>query len=133
MDGGRTAPSHCRLDAVAFVGTRRARQVGVAPREEEASHARSVPGPHDPARARPRPCTALLRGGAWLRAELGLAVSDIEATVAALRASAVTFETYDLPQIDPVTSIANFGPNRSAWFKDTEGDLIGIVELTGAG
>ena len=63
--------------------------------------------------------------------QLGFTVGDIEAEVSALRARGVTFESYDMPQFDAATSIATFPSVRSAWFKDTEGNLLGVAQLTG--
>jgi catechol 2,3-dioxygenase-like lactoylglutathione lyase family enzyme len=63
--------------------------------------------------------------------QLGFTVNDIEAEVGALRAKGVTFESYDMPQFDAATSIATFPGTRSAWFKDTEGNLLGIAQMTG--
>ena len=63
--------------------------------------------------------------------QLGFTVGDIEAEVGALRAKGVTFESYDMPQFDAATSIATFPGTRSAWLKDTEGNLLGIVQMTG--
>ena len=60
--------------------------------------------------------------------QLGFSVADIEAEVKALKARGVTFESYDMPQFDRETSVATFPPVRSAWFRDTEGNLLGIVE-----
>jgi len=65
--------------------------------------------------------------------QLGLAVADIEAEVRGLKAAGVAFESYDFPQFDAASSIATFPGTRSAWFKDTEGNLIGVVQLTDAG
>jgi catechol 2,3-dioxygenase-like lactoylglutathione lyase family enzyme len=61
--------------------------------------------------------------------QLGFQVGDIAAEVAELRTRGVVFETYDIPAFDPQTMIATFPTARSAWFKDTEGNLIGLVEL----
>ena len=63
--------------------------------------------------------------------QIGFTVDDIEAEVSALRAKGVTFESYDMPQFDAATSIATFPATRSAWFKDTEGNLLGIAQMTG--
>ena len=62
--------------------------------------------------------------------QLGFAVDDIEAEVGALRAKGVTFESYEMPQFDLATSIATFPGTRAAWFKDTEGNLLGLVQMT---
>jgi catechol 2,3-dioxygenase-like lactoylglutathione lyase family enzyme len=61
--------------------------------------------------------------------QVGFRVADIEAEVADLRRRGVTFESYDFPGFDPTTSIASFPANRSAWFRDTEGNLLGIVQM----
>jgi catechol 2,3-dioxygenase-like lactoylglutathione lyase family enzyme len=61
--------------------------------------------------------------------QIGFQVDDIAAEVAELRSRGVVFETYDMPAFDRETMIATFPAIRSAWFKDTEGNLIGIVEL----
>ncbi len=64
--------------------------------------------------------------------QLGFTVDDLEAEVGALRGKGVTFESYDMPQFDAATSIATFPGTRSAWFKDTEGNLLGMVQMTDA-
>jgi catechol 2,3-dioxygenase-like lactoylglutathione lyase family enzyme len=67
--------------------------------------------------------------------QLGWEVEDIEATVAELRARGVVFEEYDLPGLKTVNGIARVGGNypsrgglgeRAAWFRDSEGNLLGI-------
>ena len=62
--------------------------------------------------------------------QLGFTVDDLEEEVGALRQKGVTFESYDMPQFDAATSIATFPGTRSAWFKDTEGNLLGMVQMT---
>ena len=62
-------------------------------------------------------------------------VDDIEATVEELRSRGVVFEEYDLPGLRTVDGIAEVEGNypseggigeRGAWFKDSEGNLLGI-------
>ena len=63
-------------------------------------------------------------------------VADIEATVAALRRRGVVFEEYDLPGLKTVNGIADIEGNypskgvgeRGAWFRDSEGNLLGLGE-----
>jgi catechol 2,3-dioxygenase-like lactoylglutathione lyase family enzyme len=62
--------------------------------------------------------------------QIGFLVDDIEVEVRTLKAKGVSFESYDMPQFDPATSIATFPGTRSAWLKDTEGNLLGIVQMT---
>jgi catechol 2,3-dioxygenase-like lactoylglutathione lyase family enzyme len=54
---------------------------------------------------------------------------DLEADVAEARSRGVAFEEYDFPGFTTVDSIASVGPNRAAWFKDSEGNLIGIIQF----
>jgi catechol 2,3-dioxygenase-like lactoylglutathione lyase family enzyme len=61
--------------------------------------------------------------------QIGFQVADIATEVAELRSRGVVFETYDMPGFDRQTMIATLPPVRSAWFKDTEGNLIGLVQL----
>lgn len=53
-------------------------------------------------------------------------VADLDATVSELKSRGVTFEEYDIPGVKTVNSIAELGPYRSAWLKDTEGNIISI-------
>jgi len=60
---------------------------------------------------------------------MGFATSDIEGDVRDLKAKGVTFEEYDTPNFKTGDSIATAGPTRSAWFRDSEGNILGIVQL----
>jgi catechol 2,3-dioxygenase-like lactoylglutathione lyase family enzyme len=71
--------------------------------------------------------------------QLGWEVEDIEATVTELRARGVVFEEYDLPGLKTVNGIAQVAghyPSRgglgekAAWFRDSEGNLLGIGQPT---
>src|SRR6266851_8474747 len=61
--------------------------------------------------------------------QISFAVADIEAEVRDLKARGVVFEEYDSPGLKTVNSIADTGPIRAAWLKDSEGNLLGIVQL----
>lgn len=61
--------------------------------------------------------------------QMGLATTDIEAEVKALRARGVVFEEYDFPGLKTENGIARTGPAPAAWFKDSEGNMIGVVQL----
>jgi hypothetical protein len=52
---------------------------------------------------------------------MGWEVGDIEREVANLKARGAVFEGYDSPNLKTVNSNATTGPNRAAWFKDSEG------------
>jgi hypothetical protein len=60
---------------------------------------------------------------------MGFATPDVEAEVRELKARGVVFEEYDHPALKTVDSIATVGPTRSAWFRDSEGNILGIVQL----
>lgn len=66
------------------------------------------------------------RGG---HTQAGWAVDDIAAEVATLRQRGVTFEEYDYPTLKTVDGIAEVPAGQAAWFKDTEGNLLGLVQL----
>ena len=55
-------------------------------------------------------------------------VKDVEAEVAELKARGVTFEEYDMPGLKTVNGIATTGNNKAAWFKDTEGNIMAIIQ-----
>lgn len=69
--------------------------------------------------------------------QMGWQVEDLTATVAELRSRGVAFEEYDLPGLRTVDGIAEIEGNypskgsgeRAAWFRDSEGNLLGIGEL----
>ena len=55
-------------------------------------------------------------------------VDDIEREVEDLRSRGVTFEEYDQPGMKTVNGIATGGGAKSAWFKDTEGNILAIIQ-----
>jgi predicted enzyme related to lactoylglutathione lyase len=68
-------------------------------------------------------------------------VEDIAATLRELRGRGVAFEEYDVPGLTTVGGIAEIEGNypskgsgeRAAWFRDSEGNVIGIGEAVGGG
>jgi catechol 2,3-dioxygenase-like lactoylglutathione lyase family enzyme len=67
-------------------------------------------------------------------------VDDIEATVAELKRRGVVFEDVDLPGLKTVDGIAEVDGNypskggkgeRAAWFRDSEGNMLGIGQPIG--
>jgi catechol 2,3-dioxygenase-like lactoylglutathione lyase family enzyme len=62
---------------------------------------------------------------------MGWQVDDIERVVAELKERGVSFEEYDMPGLKTENSIATTGPVRAAWMKDPDGNILGIVQLTG--
>ena len=57
----------------------------------------------------------------------GWAVDDVRATMAELRERGVTFEEYDFPGLKTVDGVAEFDGEQAAWFKDPEGNILGIA------
>jgi predicted enzyme related to lactoylglutathione lyase len=55
-------------------------------------------------------------------------VKDVEAEVAELKARGVTFEEYDMPGVTMKNSIATGGGAKTAWFKDTEGNILAVSQ-----
>ena len=71
--------------------------------------------------------------------QMAFEVDDIDATVTALKERGVVFEDLDLPLMKTANSIAEIDGNyaiknatgeRAAWFHDSEGNLLGIGQLT---
>ena len=55
-------------------------------------------------------------------------VDDVEAEVADLKARGVKFEEYDWPGVTIKNSIATGGGAKTAWFKDTEGNILAVSQ-----
>jgi predicted enzyme related to lactoylglutathione lyase len=56
------------------------------------------------------------------------AVEDVAAEVAELKARGVVFEEYDMPGIKTVNGIATGGGAKTAWFKDSEGNILAVSQ-----
>ena len=54
--------------------------------------------------------------------------SPLEQVIERLTAAGVTFEDYDLPGLRTQDHIAWIGPERAAWFRDSEGNVLAISE-----
>jgi catechol 2,3-dioxygenase-like lactoylglutathione lyase family enzyme len=69
--------------------------------------------------------------------QIAFEVDDIDVTVAELRARGVAFEDVGLPgltTVDGIADIAGQYPSkgtgeRAAWFRDSEGNMLGISQL----
>ena len=55
-------------------------------------------------------------------------VDDVEAEISGLKKRGVTFEEYDMPGLKTKNGIASGGGAKTAWFKDTEGNILAIVQ-----
>ena len=56
-------------------------------------------------------------------------VDDVEAEVADLKKRGVVFEQYDVPGLKMKNSIATAGGAKTAWFKDSEGNILAVVQV----
>jgi predicted enzyme related to lactoylglutathione lyase len=58
-------------------------------------------------------------------------VDDIEREVAELKQRGVKFEEYDMPDMKVNNSIYSGGGAKAAWFKDTEGNILALIQDSG--
>jgi predicted enzyme related to lactoylglutathione lyase len=56
-------------------------------------------------------------------------VDDVDAEVTDLKARGVVFEEYDMPGLKTRNSVAVGGGAKTAWFRDTEGNIMAISQL----
>jgi hypothetical protein len=59
---------------------------------------------------------------------MGMQVSDVRAEAADLRSRGVMFEEYDQPRLKTVDGLVEMGSLLGGWFKDSEGNLIGLFQ-----
>ena len=55
-------------------------------------------------------------------------VSDVKAEVAELKSRGVKFEEYNMPGMHMENSISTAGGAKTAWFKDTEGNILAVSQ-----
>ena len=55
-------------------------------------------------------------------------VDDIEREVSELKKRGVEFEEYDMPDMKPKNSIYSGGGAKAAWFKDSEGNILAVIQ-----
>jgi catechol 2,3-dioxygenase-like lactoylglutathione lyase family enzyme len=61
---------------------------------------------------------------------LGLMTDDLDRDMTQLRTHGVMFHDYDMPGLKTVDGVAELGEERSAWFSDSEGNIIAIGQFT---
>lgn len=59
----------------------------------------------------------------------GWIVDDVRATVSELRGHGVRFEEYNLPGLKTVDGVAETTMGPGAWFKDSEGNIISLIQM----
>jgi len=55
-------------------------------------------------------------------------VDDVEREVSELKKRGVKFEDYDVPGMKTENSIATGGGAKAAWFKDSEGNIMALIQ-----
>jgi catechol 2,3-dioxygenase-like lactoylglutathione lyase family enzyme len=55
-------------------------------------------------------------------------VDDVEREVAELKSRGIVFEEYDTPGMKTVNGVATAGGAKAAWFKDSEGNILAIIQ-----
>jgi predicted enzyme related to lactoylglutathione lyase len=55
-------------------------------------------------------------------------VEDVEREVRELKGRGVKFEDYDMPGMKTENGIATAGGAKAAWFKDSEGNILALVQ-----
>jgi predicted enzyme related to lactoylglutathione lyase len=55
-------------------------------------------------------------------------VKDVDGLMKALKAKGVVFEDYDMPGEKSVQGAITAGGAKAAWFKDSEGNIMALIE-----
>ena len=58
-------------------------------------------------------------------------VADVDREIAALKAKGVVFEDYDMPGEKSPSGAITAGGAKAAWFKDSEGNIMALIEDLG--
>ena len=66
--------------------------------------------------------------GTAKNAVMGWETTDIASEVSQLKSRGVVFEEYNLPNFTTIDGIVTAPSGRSAWFKDSEGNMLGLVQ-----
>lgn len=99
------------------------RKLGFTPKEEVAGGVVYEFGGHTSCFMYPTP-----NAGTSRASQAFWQVDDIEREVAELKAKGVTFEDYDMPGMKTKDGIFTGGGSKAAWFKDTEGNIMAIIQ-----
>jgi hypothetical protein len=61
----------------------------------------------------------------------GVSTDRFDSLMADLRSKGVVFEDYDMPEmgLKTVNGVAEMGGMKSAWFKDTEGNILNLASM----
>lgn len=58
----------------------------------------------------------------------GIGTKDLDGDMAALREKGVSFAEYDFAELTTVNGVAELEAGRTAWFTDSEGNILALVE-----
>ncbi|QAY74521.1 VOC family protein [Agromyces protaetiae] len=59
---------------------------------------------------------------------MSLVTDDLDRDMTALRTHGLVFLDYDFPGLQTVDGVADFGDGRSAWFTDSEGNIVALTQ-----
>jgi predicted enzyme related to lactoylglutathione lyase len=60
--------------------------------------------------------------------QIGLEVEDVTAAVTELKSKGVKMEEYDYPDFKTKDGVVEMGDGKGAWFKDSEGNLLSLLQ-----
>jgi len=69
--------------------------------------------------------------GTSLASQAFWSVPDVDALMRTLRARGVVFEDYDMPGERSSEGAVTAGGAKAAWFKDSEGNILALIEEVG--
>jgi len=98
-------------------------KLGFTPKEEVAGGVAYEFGEHTACFLYPTP-----NAGTSKASQAFWQVDDIEREVAELKARGVKFEDYDMPGEKSDDGIVTAGGAKAAWFKDSEGNILALVQ-----
>jgi predicted enzyme related to lactoylglutathione lyase len=98
-------------------------KLGFKPRQETAGGVVYEFGEHTAAFMYPTP-----NAGTSKASQAFWQVENVEREVAELKAKGVKFEEYDMPGMKTEDGIMTAGGAKAAWFKDSEGNILAVVQ-----
>jgi catechol 2,3-dioxygenase-like lactoylglutathione lyase family enzyme len=101
-------------------------KLGFRPRREEAGGVVYEFGDHTACFLYPTP-----NAGTSRASQAFWQVDDVAREVSELKARGVKFEEYDMPGMKTENGIATAGGAKAAWFKDTEGNIMALIQRIG--
>ena len=57
-------------------------------------------------------------------------VEDVASEVRDLKSRGIVFEEYDFPTLKTIDSVAQVAAGRAAWFKDPDGNVLGMIQFS---